>query len=69
LDECLRDIEENITDVRRQLERLQSSDNIRTAEPRGGKLVDTEEARILWLKGLIAGLEKVADKLRADRAS
>jgi hypothetical protein len=68
LDECLRDTEESIADLRRQLEPLESG-VLRTAEIRDGKQVDTTDARILWLKSLIAGHERIAAKLRADGAS
>jgi CTP-dependent riboflavin kinase len=62
LDELLRDIEESIADLRRQLEWLESSDKIRTLKNRDGKLVDTTDAHILWLKRLIAGHERIAAK-------
>jgi hypothetical protein len=68
LDEYLREIEESIADLRRQLEPLESG-ILRTAEIRDGKQVDTTEARKLWLKKWITDYERLAAKLRADGAS
>ncbi len=63
LDDFLRETEENIADLRRQLEPLESG-IIRTAEIRDGKQIDTTDARILWLKHSIAGHERISAKLR-----
>jgi hypothetical protein len=68
LDEYLRETEESIADLRRQLEPLESG-VLRTAEIRDGKQVDTTEERILWLKKWITDRERIAAKLRADGAS
>jgi hypothetical protein len=66
-EELLRDIEERwIPELREQLDPLQAGE-IRIAEiSEDGSLVDTTEAKIIWLNRWIKAYQQMAAKLRND---